>query len=149
MTFHFRNMLDTGFDTGSRRGIWTNETTMYVDLFELFAEFSRLLEYGGRYVCITGCYNDVTGGRSRAVSRIDGHYTCNIHPQERVLQGPGGQQPRPDQRRRPDRRDDPVLGAAGEVLGGHRDRGAVPHRVPGGQLPLPAHRRGPDLSTSR
>lgn len=80
VTFHFRNMLDTGFDTGSRRGIWTNETTMYVDLFELFAEFSRLLEHGGRYVCITGCYNDVTGGRSKAVSRIDGHYTCNIHP---------------------------------------------------------------------
>ncbi|MGH3391597.1 MAG: geranyl diphosphate 2-C-methyltransferase [Actinomadura sp.] len=80
VTFHFRNMLDTGFDTGSRRGIWTNETTMYVDLFELFAEFSRLLEYGGRYVCITGCYNDVTGGRSKAVSGIDEHYTCNIHP---------------------------------------------------------------------
>lgn len=80
VTFHFRNMLDTGFDTGSRHGICTNETTMYVDLFELFAEFSRLLEYGGRYVCITGCYNDVTGGRSRAVSRIDGHYSCNIHP---------------------------------------------------------------------
>jgi geranyl diphosphate 2-C-methyltransferase len=78
--FHFRNMLGTGFETGSRRGIWTNETTMYVDLFELYGEFSRLLEYGGRYVCITGCYNDVTGGRSKAVSRIDEHYTCNIHP---------------------------------------------------------------------
>jgi len=78
--FHFRNMLDTGFETGSRRAIWTNETTMYVDLFELFAEFARLLERGGRYVCITGCYNDVTGGRSKAVSRIDEHYTCNIHP---------------------------------------------------------------------
>ncbi len=78
--FHFRNMLDTGFETGSRRGIWTNETTMYVDLFELFDEFSRLLEHGGRYVCITGCYNDVTGGRSKAVSRIDEHYICNIHP---------------------------------------------------------------------
>ncbi|MET9515174.1 geranyl diphosphate 2-C-methyltransferase [Streptomyces sp. NPDC002994] len=78
--FHFRNMLDTGLETGSRRGIWTNETTMYVDLSELFGEFSRLLEYGGRYVCITGCYNDVTGGRSKAVSRIDEHYTCNIHP---------------------------------------------------------------------
>lgn len=78
--FHFRNMLDTGFDTGSFRGIWTNETTMYVDLFSLFSEFSRLLEYGGRYVCITGCYNDVTGGRSKAVSRIDEHYICNIHP---------------------------------------------------------------------
>jgi geranyl diphosphate 2-C-methyltransferase len=78
--FHFRNMLDTGFATGSRRGIWTNETTMYVDLFELYDEFSRLLEYGGRYVCITGCSNDVTGLRSKAVSRIDEHYTCNIHP---------------------------------------------------------------------
>ena len=78
--FHLRNMLDTGFETGSRRGIWTNETTMYVDLHDLFAEFSRLLEFGGRYVCITGCYNDVTGGRSKAVSRIDEHYICNIHP---------------------------------------------------------------------
>jgi geranyl diphosphate 2-C-methyltransferase len=78
--FHFANMLDTGFEAGSRRGVWTNETTMYVDLFQLFEEFSRVLTYGGRYVCITGCYNDVTGGRSKAVSRIDEHYTCNIHP---------------------------------------------------------------------
>jgi geranyl diphosphate 2-C-methyltransferase len=78
--FHFRNMLDTGFDTGSRQVIWTNETTMYVDLYELYAEFARLLGYGGRYVCITGCYNDVTGGRSKAVSQIDQHYTCDIHP---------------------------------------------------------------------
>jgi geranyl diphosphate 2-C-methyltransferase len=78
--FHFRNMLDTGFETGSLRGVWNNESTMYVDLFELFAEHARQLEFGGRYVCITGCYNDVTGGRSRAVSRIDEHYICNIHP---------------------------------------------------------------------
>jgi geranyl diphosphate 2-C-methyltransferase len=78
--FHFRNMLDTGFEAGSRQGIWTNETTMYVDLYQLFGEFARLLRYGGRYVCITGCYNDVTGGRSKAVSQIDQHYTCDIHP---------------------------------------------------------------------
>ncbi len=78
--FHFRNMLDTGFDTGSMRGVWTNETTMYVNLNQAFAEFARVLRRGGRYVCITGCYNDVTGGRSRAVSRIDEHYICNIHP---------------------------------------------------------------------
>ncbi|RKS04697.1 geranyl diphosphate 2-C-methyltransferase [Nocardiopsis sp. Huas11] len=77
--FHFRNMLDTGFPAGSLRASWNNESTMYVDLFELFAEHARLLEYGGRYVTITGCYNDVTGGRSKAVSRIDEHYTCNIH----------------------------------------------------------------------
>jgi geranyl diphosphate 2-C-methyltransferase len=78
--FHFRNMLDTGFATGAFRGIWNNESTMYVDLFELFAEHSRQLRFGGRYVTITGCYNDVTGGRSKAVAQIDQHYTCNIHP---------------------------------------------------------------------
>lgn len=78
--FHFRNMLDTRLETGSRRAAWTNETTMYVDLFELYAEMARVLRRGGRYVCVTGCYNDVTGGRSKAVSRIDEHYTCNIHP---------------------------------------------------------------------
>jgi geranyl diphosphate 2-C-methyltransferase len=78
--FHFKNMLDTGFDTGAFGGIWTNETTMYVDLDQLFAEFARLLRFGGRYVCITGCSNDITGGRSQAVSRIDEHYSCNIHP---------------------------------------------------------------------
>jgi geranyl diphosphate 2-C-methyltransferase len=78
--FHFRNMLQTGLPTASRRAIWTNETTMYVDLGDLYREFARLLDFGGRYVCITGCANDVTGGRSKAVSRIDEHYTCNIHP---------------------------------------------------------------------
>jgi geranyl diphosphate 2-C-methyltransferase len=77
--FHFRNMLDTGFAASSRQVIWTNETTMYVDLDELFGEFARLLPNGGRYACITGCYNDLTGGRSKAVSQIDQHYTCNIH----------------------------------------------------------------------
>ncbi|MEV2278698.1 geranyl diphosphate 2-C-methyltransferase [Nocardiopsis sp. NPDC049922] len=80
VAFHFRNMLDTGFASGSLKASWNNESTMYVDLFELFREHARLLEYGGRYVTITGCYNDVTGGRSKAVSRIDEHYTCNIHP---------------------------------------------------------------------
>jgi geranyl diphosphate 2-C-methyltransferase len=78
--FHFRNMLDSGFEAGSMDTIWTNETTMYVDLFKLYAEFARLLKDGGRYVCITGCYNDVLGGRSRAVSQIDAKYICNIHP---------------------------------------------------------------------
>ncbi|MFI6686812.1 geranyl diphosphate 2-C-methyltransferase [Streptomyces sp. NPDC050485] len=78
--YHFRNMLDTGLPTGAFRSIWNNESTMYVDLFQLFAEHARQLRFGGRYVVITGCYNDVTGGRSKAVSRIDEHYTCNIHP---------------------------------------------------------------------
>src|ERR1700684_4401296 len=52
---------------------------MYVVLHHLFSKFARLIPYGGRYVCITGCYNDVTGGRSKAVIQIDEKYTCNVH----------------------------------------------------------------------
>ena len=77
--FHLRNMLSSGFPDGRFRAIWTNETTMYVDLFELYREFRRLLPRGGRYVCITGCYNDVLGGKSRAVTQIDDHYICRVH----------------------------------------------------------------------
>jgi geranyl diphosphate 2-C-methyltransferase len=78
--FHYRNMLETGLPTGAFRGVWNNETTMYVDLTEMFAEFARLLRPGGRHVCITGCSDDVTG-RSESVRRIDEHYNCRIHPQ--------------------------------------------------------------------
>lgn len=83
--FHFRNMLDTGFPTGSVSGVWTNETTMYVDLSELFAELARVLQPGGRYVCITGCSNDLAG-RSRSVAEIDEHYNCAIHPRSRYFE---------------------------------------------------------------
>lgn len=78
--FHFRNMLETQLPSDSRQAIWTNETTMYVDLHKLYREFARLLKFGGRYVCITGCANDVKGLRSKAVSKINEHYTCDIHP---------------------------------------------------------------------
>ena len=78
--FHYRNMLDTGLPTGAIRGVWTNETTMYVDLTDLYREFARLLQPGGRYVCITGCSND-SFGRSASVRAIDEHYNCRIHPQ--------------------------------------------------------------------
>ncbi|MER5886697.1 geranyl diphosphate 2-C-methyltransferase [Streptomyces sp. NPDC001941] len=78
--FHLRNMLDTGFESGSFQAIWNNESTMYVDLSLLFAEYARLLKRGGRYVTITGCYNDTYGLPSRAVSEINAHYICDIHP---------------------------------------------------------------------
>lgn len=77
--FHLRNMLDTGFEDGRFRAVWNNESTMYVDLFDLYREFHRLLTRGGRYVCITGCYNDLLGPKSRAVTEIDDHYICNVH----------------------------------------------------------------------
>jgi geranyl diphosphate 2-C-methyltransferase len=81
VAFHFRNMLDNRFPDGAFRAIWNNESTMYVDLHQLFAEHTRVLAPGGRYVTITGCYNDVHGRQpSRAVSQIDAHYICDIHP---------------------------------------------------------------------
>ncbi len=78
--FHVKNMLDTGFEQGSFRAVWNNESTMYVDLSALFAEYARLLVRGGRYVTITGCYNDTYGLPSREVSTINAHYICDIHP---------------------------------------------------------------------
>ncbi|GGT87186.1 geranyl diphosphate 2-C-methyltransferase [Actinomadura citrea] len=78
--FHFKNMLDTGFEAGAFQAIWNNESTMYTVLDDLFAAHSRLLARGGRYVTITGCYNDVYGLPSRAVSTINAHYVCDIHP---------------------------------------------------------------------
>jgi len=77
--FHLHDMLHTGFDDGSIRAVWTNETTMYVDLFDLYREFARILRPGGRYVNITGCYNDVLGAKSAAVRTIDSHYLCDVH----------------------------------------------------------------------
>jgi geranyl diphosphate 2-C-methyltransferase len=78
--FHLKNMLDTGFESGGFKAIWNNESTMYVELSLLFAEHSRQLARGGRYVCITGCYNDTYGLPSRPVSQINAHYICSIHP---------------------------------------------------------------------
>ncbi|WP_424210964.1 geranyl diphosphate 2-C-methyltransferase [Streptomyces sp. BI20] len=80
VSFHFKNMLDTGFETGSMSAIWNNESTMYVELGLLFKEHARLLRRGGRYVTITGCHNDAYGLPSRAVSEINAHYICDIHP---------------------------------------------------------------------
>lgn len=84
--FHLRNMLDTGFPDGQFQAVWTNETTMYVDLFDLYREFRRVLPRGGRYVCITGCYNDVLGEKSPSVRQIDEHYICNVHGRSTYFQ---------------------------------------------------------------
>jgi len=79
--YHLRNMLDNGFDDGTFAAIWNNESTMYVDLDSLFAEHSRALAPGGRYVTVTGCFNDAYGALpSRSVSQINAHYICDIHP---------------------------------------------------------------------
>ncbi|AUG75867.1 SAM-dependent methlyltransferase [Kitasatospora sp. MMS16-BH015] len=78
--YHVKNMLDTGLETGAYAASWNNESTMYVELGLLFAEHARLLRRGGRYVTITGCYNDAYGLPSRAVSLINAHYICDIHP---------------------------------------------------------------------
>ncbi|WP_369166627.1 geranyl diphosphate 2-C-methyltransferase [Streptomyces sp. R28] len=80
VSYHCRNMLDTGLPSGEFAASWNNESTMYVELDLLFAEHSRLLRRGGRYAVITGCYNDTYGRASREVSLINAHYICDIHP---------------------------------------------------------------------
>ncbi|MCG7209700.1 geranyl diphosphate 2-C-methyltransferase [Streptomyces arenae] len=88
--YHHRNMLDTGFETGAYAASWNNESTMYVELELLFAEHARLLRRGGRYVTITGCYNDTYGRASREVSQINAHYICDIHPRSEYFRAMAG-----------------------------------------------------------
>ncbi|MFI2352194.1 SAM-dependent methyltransferase [Streptomyces sp. NPDC019443] len=77
--FHYANMVETPFEDGTFDAIYTNETTMYVDLHEAFREFARVLRPGGRYVLVTWCRNDAEVAASPDVSAIDEHYVCHIH----------------------------------------------------------------------
>ncbi|MFJ4834163.1 geranyl diphosphate 2-C-methyltransferase [Streptomyces sp. NPDC088747] len=79
------NMLDTPFENGGVAASWNNESTMYVDLHDLFAEHSRFLKVGGRYVTITGCWNPRYGQPSKWVSQINAHFECNIHSRREYL----------------------------------------------------------------
>ncbi|GGZ50750.1 geranyl diphosphate 2-C-methyltransferase [Streptomyces inusitatus] len=82
---HVHNMLDMPFTTGQAAASWNNESSMYVDLHDLFAEHSRILAPGGRYVTITGCWNPVYGQPSKWVSQINAHFECNIHSRREYL----------------------------------------------------------------
>ncbi len=79
------NMLAMPFETGQAQGSWNNESSMYVDLHDLFAEHSRVLAAGGRYVTITGCWNPRYGQPSKWVSQINAHFECNIHSRREYL----------------------------------------------------------------
>ncbi|MDN3059306.1 class I SAM-dependent methyltransferase [Streptomyces sp. SRF1] len=80
-----RNMLDMPFETGQAAASWNNESSMYVDLHDLFAEHARVLTVGGRYVTITGCWNPCYGQPSKWVSQINAHFECNIHSRREYL----------------------------------------------------------------
>ncbi|EXU69822.1 SAM-dependent methlyltransferase [Streptomyces sp. PRh5] len=79
------DMLGTPFETGRAAASWNNESSMYVDLGDLFAEHSRILATGGRYVTITGCWNPRYGQPSKYVSQINAHFECNIHSRREYL----------------------------------------------------------------
>ncbi|WP_415948386.1 geranyl diphosphate 2-C-methyltransferase [Streptomyces sp. KLOTTS4A1] len=79
------NMLDMPFHNGQAKASWNNESSMYVDLHDLFAEHSRILGVGGRYVTITGCWNPRHGQPSKWVSQINAHFECNIHSRRDYL----------------------------------------------------------------
>ncbi|MEV0681838.1 methyltransferase domain-containing protein [Actinosynnema sp. NPDC050436] len=76
--FRYANMADTGLPDHSMDAVVTNETTMYVDLDETLAEFTRVLRPGGKYVCVTWCANDAVGIGAE-IEAIDRHYVCHIH----------------------------------------------------------------------
>lgn len=79
------DMLDMPLGTGRATASWNNESSMYVDLQDLFAEHSRVLATGGRYVTITGCWNPRHGQPSKWVSQINAHFECNIHSRREYL----------------------------------------------------------------
>ncbi|MER6910089.1 geranyl diphosphate 2-C-methyltransferase [Streptomyces sp. NPDC000594] len=79
------NMLSMPFTTGQATASWNNESSMYVDLHDLFAEHARILAVGGRYVTITGCWNPVYGQPSKWVSQINAHFECNIHSRREYM----------------------------------------------------------------
>lgn len=79
------NMLQMPFETGQAAASWNNESSMYVDLDDLFAEHARVLARNGRYVTITGCWNPVYGQPSKWVSQINAHFECNIHSRREYL----------------------------------------------------------------
>ncbi|MFE0043625.1 geranyl diphosphate 2-C-methyltransferase [Streptomyces albireticuli] len=80
-----RNMLSTHLETGQAAASWNNESSMYVDLHDLFAEHARVLAVGGRYVTITGCWNPRYGQPSKRISQINAHFECNIHSRREYL----------------------------------------------------------------
>ena len=77
--FHDRSMAATGFDDASFDYVVTTETTMYVDPYETFREFARLLKPGGRYVLVTWCNNDALDPHPPEAAAIDEHYHCHTH----------------------------------------------------------------------
>lgn len=85
VSFHFGNMVSTSFDDASFSHIVCNETTMYVDLDEAFAEFSRLLKPGGRLVFVTWCQNDAVADVNDDIAAIDEHYVCRINSKSEYI----------------------------------------------------------------
>lgn len=76
--FHYANMLCTGLPGGSRRAVWADESSGYVNLIRFYGEIARLLVPGGRYVCIDAGWNDATVCRVDMIDRIDKHYVGKI-----------------------------------------------------------------------
>lgn len=83
--FHDRNMTDTAFSDALFDYVVSNETTMYVDVFEAFREFARILRPGGRYTLLTWCRNDSVASGLAEADAIDAHYRCHTHRRSTYL----------------------------------------------------------------
>lgn len=116
--------------------------TVHVELFSLFSEFARLLQSGGRDVCITGATNDVIGGTSASARRINEHYIRNVHAPsdyfKALARNVGSHQSH-----RSSYPGYPILGTSRATVGENWDRGVVPHCRRGKKFPLPPNRCRP------
>lgn len=84
--FSCQNMVTTGFPDACFQRVVSNETTMYVDLDEAFAEFARVLVPGGGYVLTTWSGNDSIVPYAPQIPVIDEHYACHVHRRSTYLQ---------------------------------------------------------------
>ena len=80
VNYHLRNMLDNGFATARSRRSGTTSRRCTWTCRRCSPSTRGSLAPGGRYVTITGCFNDAYGLPSRSVSQINAHYICDIHP---------------------------------------------------------------------
>ena len=72
--FFLMNMKKTNFEDGKFDVAINNETTMYVDLNELYSELSRILKVGGVYAVVSWCKADEHLTDNDYANKIDKHF---------------------------------------------------------------------------
>jgi geranyl diphosphate 2-C-methyltransferase len=77
--FHLQNMRRTEFDNNTFDAAITNETTLYVDLNDLYGEMARVLKPGGVYAAVSWCKSNTHTQNNQFAEDIDAHYGTSMH----------------------------------------------------------------------